>query len=223
MMDYREERLLDRLLRRETAFKNFRELLGARGNYRPSIEVSSFARYKLAELYDEAMTERGDDRRAYRFTNYAMAYEERQLDHGRALAYAEAHGLIRPTTAVELAKAFKAMSIDEMNRYKVDLRHKGCRDHLTHRGVEVLGLDADGERTEDIEYLDMKWISGKRFKQAAVDMLDNPAVKAIYFGGGLDQHEPFAEYMAAQREGGWSDYEPGVHYWGIEVPISLFN
>ena len=222
MIDYQKERNLDRMLRIETAFPSFNALLKARGNYRPTLEMSSRRRYLLAEAYDEAMAEMDDERRAYRYCNDGMLQMEIMRGHIDATKYAQMHGWNKPANPVELAKAFKAMSKRVMFEYKTAIRKAGDWGHLVHRGVEVLGLDADGERTEDIEYLEMSWISGKRFKQAAQYMMDNPDVKSIYFGGGLDQYDPFPEYMAQQREG-YADYAPGVEYWGITVPVEMFK
>jgi len=224
--DWRWCHKLDNMVRAESAFRDFNDLLGAgkdRG-YRPSLEMSSYRRYLIAECYDEAMAERGDERRAYRYgPNSGMLAEEVNDAHGKAISHALMYGLNRPNNPVELAKAFKAMSRSEMQRYKWDLRKAGNRDHLVHRGIEIIPLDANGERVEDVEYLDMKQGSGKQFAEAAYRMMKDPDVKSIYYGGGIDQYDPFPQYMEDMRNGGWSDYAPGVHYWGIEVPVSLFN
>ena len=121
--DWRWCRKLDNMVRAESAFKDFHDLLGAGGRYRPSLEMSSYRRYLIAECYDEAMAERGDERRAYRYGPHSgMLAEEVDHAHRAAIGYAIMRGLNKPNNAIELAKAFRNMSQQEMHRYKFDLR-----------------------------------------------------------------------------------------------------
>lgn len=50
-----------------TAFNSFEDLLEAKGNYRPSMDMRYAAAVELADLYDAAQEARGDNRRAYRY------------------------------------------------------------------------------------------------------------------------------------------------------------
>ena len=72
----------DELLAAETCFRNFDALLTARGNYRPTLDISIPARLELADAYDAAMIERGDLRRAFR-TGTPAQQKENQLNRGR--------------------------------------------------------------------------------------------------------------------------------------------
>jgi len=65
-------KMLDQITREQSAFSKFEELVKARGNYTPSIDVSDrFPGYQdrmaLANAYDAHMMTKGDDRRAYRY------------------------------------------------------------------------------------------------------------------------------------------------------------
>jgi hypothetical protein len=60
--------LLDRICRKFTAFPTFSDLLAAKGNYRPSLNVSDSCLRRLADDYDKAQEFLGDPRRAFRFS-----------------------------------------------------------------------------------------------------------------------------------------------------------
>lgn len=57
---------LDKIVRERTAFPDFNALLDTDG-YRPSLEMADRHMVHLADAYDAAMTDRGDERRAYRY------------------------------------------------------------------------------------------------------------------------------------------------------------
>jgi len=58
---------LDSITQKYTAFKNFKSLLNAKGGYRPAISMSLHPDLKkLADAYDECQGERGDSRRSVR-------------------------------------------------------------------------------------------------------------------------------------------------------------
>ena len=57
---------IDQLVANNSAFSSFEELLNAPG-YRPSCDMSNPAMRAIADAYDKAQEERGDERRAYRF------------------------------------------------------------------------------------------------------------------------------------------------------------
>ena len=64
--------MLDQLTRDHTAFLSFTDLINARGNYRPSIDVNPASsgtkdRIILADAYDQAMLTMGYEKRAFRF------------------------------------------------------------------------------------------------------------------------------------------------------------
>ena len=62
----------DELTKKHTAFADFSDMLNALGNYRPSLYIKrkplvhQHELRELADAYDAAQAERGDDRRAYR-------------------------------------------------------------------------------------------------------------------------------------------------------------
>ena len=82
---------LDTLLKYHTAFDSFEQLLTARGNYRPTIELSDYGRVQLAAEYDRAMTARNDPRRAYTYRNESMRQDQMQRDEREAYRMQSAH------------------------------------------------------------------------------------------------------------------------------------
>lgn len=58
---------LDAICSRDTAFPTFFDLVDAKGDYRPSIDLSITSMRLLADAYDNFQEDRGDDRRAYRY------------------------------------------------------------------------------------------------------------------------------------------------------------
>lgn len=58
---------IDRIVRAETAFLGFADMLGAKGNYRPSISVDTEDRARLANAYDATQVALNDNRRAFRY------------------------------------------------------------------------------------------------------------------------------------------------------------
>lgn len=57
----------DTLVREVSGFTSFQDLLDAKGGYEPTMHVTEDPRLSaLADAYDTAQAERGDDRRAYR-------------------------------------------------------------------------------------------------------------------------------------------------------------
>lgn len=58
---------LESIVRRRTGFTSLTDLLDAKGSYRPSLDMRDPEMAAIATYYDKAMTERGDDRRAYRY------------------------------------------------------------------------------------------------------------------------------------------------------------
>jgi hypothetical protein len=58
---------LDQICRRKTGFSSFADLLSSAPGYRPSTDMRDPDMELLADGYDEAMEERGDPRRAYRY------------------------------------------------------------------------------------------------------------------------------------------------------------
>ena len=57
---------IDQLVANNSAFSSFEDLLNA-PDYRPSCDMSNPAMRVIADAYDKAQEERGDERRAYRF------------------------------------------------------------------------------------------------------------------------------------------------------------
>jgi hypothetical protein len=58
---------MDKLIYQNTGFSSLDDLLNARGGYRPSCDMSRLEMELIADAYDAAQTERGDERRAYRY------------------------------------------------------------------------------------------------------------------------------------------------------------
>jgi hypothetical protein len=58
---------MNAIVRENSAFTDFNDLVNAKGGYRPSIEVNTIDKIRMADNYDEYMERVGDDRRAYRF------------------------------------------------------------------------------------------------------------------------------------------------------------
>lgn len=84
--------------------------------------------------------------------------------------------------------------------------------YFTHREVEILPLNSEGERAEmdQPEWMPLAQLSGKTL-QAAAERLqaDHPKdCKFIGVGGGVDAYESFSEKMAAARDLYDADYEP---------------
>lgn len=60
--------VLDCITRDKHVSQSFADLLGAAGNYRPTIDVRNKAGLMLADAYDAAQATLGDARRAFRRT-----------------------------------------------------------------------------------------------------------------------------------------------------------
>lgn len=67
---------LETIVRRRTAFTDLRDLLGAKGGYRPSLDMRDAEMAALATFYDQAMERRGDDRRAYRYGTTSITAQD---------------------------------------------------------------------------------------------------------------------------------------------------
>lgn len=79
-------RRLDRITREQTAFRDFEDLMTARGNYRPTIELSNWDRVVLAHHYDAEQIRRGSELRAYTYCNDGMLQASIEACHELALA-----------------------------------------------------------------------------------------------------------------------------------------
>jgi hypothetical protein len=64
---------LDKLVRENSAFVSFTDLINAHGSYRPSLECGSEEGFEdriiIADAYDQAMKTMGYPKRAYRYGN----------------------------------------------------------------------------------------------------------------------------------------------------------
>lgn len=58
---------LDELVRRNTAFTGFYDLVNSHPGYRPSLDISQRPMVRIADGYDAHMKKIGDPRRAYRY------------------------------------------------------------------------------------------------------------------------------------------------------------
>lgn len=61
------QRMANHVTAHHSAFDTFQEMLEAKGSYRPSMDMRDPEIAWLADYYDAAQSERGDDRRAYRY------------------------------------------------------------------------------------------------------------------------------------------------------------
>lgn len=99
--------------------------------------------------------------------------------------------------------------------------------HFTHRGVEILAINADGERAGNGEarFLELKELSGKALaiEVAILMQYHGDEVASICIQGGIDAHESLATFLEAARNYGDSDYDPLVDEWEVSAPIGLFN
>ena len=62
-----QEKQLNALLARRSAFKSFDEIFAAKGGYRPSMDMKDPDMVVLADHYDRLAQQRGDSRRAFRY------------------------------------------------------------------------------------------------------------------------------------------------------------
>jgi len=245
---------LDRRIRKYTAFKNFDDLVSARGNYVPTIRIDAQPEMRMiAEAYDAHMIETGDLRRAYatyprteqqKRDKIAVAEwkEERRIERERRIAAAElktvnnAHReavkindqmrLDNPTTPIELAKSAKAAAKAVIKSCRRDRNRFEFKTHFTHRGVDVIAINADGERCSGDSpiFFDLNEISGRSLKDAAQTHIKHHGddVVEISVQGGIDAHESFAVFMEDARNGGFGDYDPMVDEWECSLPIEKF-
>ena len=58
---------IDDLIAHNSGFSSLDDMLNARGGYRPSCDVSRLEMELIADAYDAAQTDRGDERRAFRY------------------------------------------------------------------------------------------------------------------------------------------------------------
>ena len=58
---------IDDLIAHNSGFSSLDDMLNARGGYRPSCDVSRLEMELIADAYDAAQTDRGDERRAVRY------------------------------------------------------------------------------------------------------------------------------------------------------------
>lgn len=208
---------IDTITREQTAFSSLDEMLAGKGGYRPSIEVTDFDRYRMAEAYDAAQIERGDERRAFRYGGPnsgidALQRAEREA-HREHIEYLINH----PTTPVEAAKSAKARA-----RSVIRTARRQNRWHFTHRGVEILPCDAAGARVGDGDILELSELSGKALRNSVAglrkyaDSYDGEFV-TVGIQGGLDAWDSLQDQLKGY------DYDPGFEWWDITVPLAVFH
>lgn len=216
-MDNTTRGRLDTICIKQTAFKSFEELINAGGNYRPSLEVTDFDRYFLAECYDAWQEGAGDDRRAFRYggpnSGIEAVQQAERAAHREHIEYLIDH----PTTPVEAAKSAKARA-----RSVIRTARRQNRWHFTHRGVEILPCDAAGARIGDGDILELSELSGKALRNSVAglrkytDSYDGDFV-TVGIAGGLDCWDSLQDQLKGY------DYEPGFEYWDITVPVAAFD
>lgn len=104
-----------------------------------------------------------------------------------------------------------AEAAKEAARESIDLARRADHEcHFTHRGIEVLAVDKDGERIGDpLDYLEVKDLSGKRL--AAIVKHQAPGQwDSITIQGGVDCYESLDHCMKHP-----DDYEPMVEVWDV--------
>lgn len=245
---------LERRIRKYTGFSSFDDLVNAAGNYVPTIRIDSQPELRMvAEAYDAHMESIGSLKRA--FVTYprseqqkrdkiavAAWKEERRLERERRIAAAElktlnnAHAealkineqmkLDNPKTPVEMAKSATAAARKCIENARRDRERFYSKTHFTHRSVDVVAINADGERCGDGSpiFLELSQLSGRALKDAAAELRRHyDDVVEICVQGGIDAHESFAAFMRDAREYGWGDYDPQVDEWEVSAPVEIFD
>jgi len=112
---------------------------------------------------------------------------------------------------IAIAKACReaaAESIASCRRH-----HPGA--HYVHRQVEILAIDADGERIGDqLDFLLLRELSGKRLAQVVADHA--PAqYDHICVQGGIDAYDSLQDFLQDY------DYDPMVECWDVSTKDDL--
>jgi hypothetical protein len=103
--------------------------------------------------------------------------------------------------------------------------------HFVGRGVEIIALDATGERNDDLggpDYCGAKDLTVQYLRDfvAHADKCarsEDSTLSAIHLAGGFDVYDSFAEYMTDMREGGCGDYEIWDDWAGQDIPAELLR
>lgn len=137
---------IDQLVANNSAFASFEELLNAPG-YRPSCDMSNPAMRVIADAYDKAQEERGDERRAYRFGQDKKAVEKKPETEfvvmSASTKCAAKFGIYKKVAIVEVRKdwltAGKPERIDERALGVVSIAWE--RDRLNYGSTSACAFD----------------------------------------------------------------------------------
>ncbi len=135
----------------------------------------------------------------------------------------------KPSSVSAAIKAYRA----DCKRIKRAAERDFPRCHIVGRGVELIALNQDGEREDDLggpEYLAAKELTVKGLKETAAHWLkhyspsrNGDTISALHIAGGFDIYDSFSEYMESQRGGGWADYDIYGDWAGQDIPLTLLT
>jgi len=137
-------------------------------------------------------------------------------------------------TITSVGQAIKAYKIDTarvLAEAKADARKRGKRWHFVGRGVEIIALDDNGERNDDLggpDFIAMKDLTVKyltneinSYRQYSPSS-HGRTLGGIHLAGGFDVHDDFATFMADSRDG-CLNYEIWDDWSGQDIPLELFE
>jgi len=122
-----------------------------------------------------------------------------------------------------------------LSEARADARKRGKRWHFVGRGVEIIALDQNGERNDDLggpDYIEAKHLTVKllteyldsyRKYSPQPEERGGATLSGIHLAGGFDVYDDFATYMQDMRDGGCGDYEIWDDWSGQDVPLELFK
>ena len=129
---------IDQLVANNSGFENFEALLNAPGGYRPSCDVRRAERRAIANAYDKAQAERGDERRAYRFGAQKKATAKKP-------AKIETEFVVMDASTKCAAKfgEYRKVCIVEIRK---DFLASGMPDRIDNRALGVIGIVWERDR-----------------------------------------------------------------------------
>jgi len=115
-------------------------------------------------------------------------------------------------------------------------RTRGKRWHFVGRGVEIIALDNNGERNDDLggpDYIQAKELTVAGIKELAQHWAKHyspqpedrggKTISGVHLAGGFDVYDDFATYMSDMRDGGCGDYEIWDDWAGQDIPMELLT
>lgn len=205
-----QKAIVDNMVRTNTAFGTLEDMLQAKGNYRPSLDVSEHDRRMLADLYDATQEARGDDRRAFRY------------------------GQPRPAPKPIIVKTRKQREAEEAedrrNGKLFDRIYQAKKDaHAAHSapytkssGLCLVCADERGELIDDKSWVDRVSIKSiVAFIQSfEPDFKPGDTPKHTYYvDGDVDGADNCRQYMMRYEDNDWDD-AGWIHAredWSVEI------